>query len=231
MTVKASEGVVAHNRVLVYVWQLPVRLIHWTIVVCIGALTISGLIIANGNMGWLAGHIDGMNWTRSLHMGFAWVFLVATVVRIIWMFMGNEYSRWNQFLPVTEDRLNGFKETFKYYLFMRRTPPNFAGHNPVAGFAYGVMYLLFMVQSFFGVALYAVEHPHGIASTMTGWVFSLITLPGVRLLHHLIMWVTLVFVIQHLYSMTLVEVEERSGIVSSMLAGTKILPISGDHRN
>ena len=230
MTVKASEGVVAHNRVMVYVWQLPVRIIHWAIVVSIGALTISGLIIANGNMGWLAGHVDGMNWTRSLHMAFAWIFVSATIARIIWMFMGNEYSRWDQFVPVAEDRRRGLVETIKYYGFARRTPPNFAGHNPVAGAAYGVMYLLFLVQSFFGMALYGVEHQGTWTNSLTGWIFAMITLPGVRLLHHLLMWVTLVFVIQHLYSMTLVEVEERSGIVSSMLAGTKILPISGDYR-
>ena len=34
-----------------------------------------------------------------------------------------------------------------------------------------------------------------------------------------------IFLIQHLYSMVLVDIEENSGIVSSMVTGVKILPI------
>ena len=225
MATKYSDGVPVDDRVMVLVWQLPVRLAHWVIVFSIVGLSITGAIIGNGNMGWLAGHDGGMNLTRSVHMFFAWIFLVAVIGRLIWMFMGNKYSRWDQFIPVAKERRVQMLETLKYYAFMRKLPPNLAGHNPLAGMAYAAIYALFVVQALLGIGLYGVEHPGTIFAALTSWVFNLVTLPGVRLIHHLLMWVFIVFVIQHLYSMSIVDFEERTGTISSMMAGTKIVHV------
>lgn len=228
MTHKFTEGVATSHRVLVKVWPLPVRITHWMSMLSIVALTISGMIIANGNMGWLQGHADNMNWTRTLHVAFGWLFAISTIGRIIWMFIGNEYSRWDQFIPVTKERRQDLIEAIKFYSFLRPMPQSEAGHNPMAGLAYLVIYVLFIVQSVTGAALVSLDRPDSWLNGAAGWVFSIISIPGTRLLHHAIMWVTLVFVIQHLYSMSLVDVAERSGVVSSMWAGTKILPVPNE---
>jgi Ni/Fe-hydrogenase 1 B-type cytochrome subunit len=61
---------------------------------------------------------------------------------------------------------------------------------------------------------------------LTGWVYSIVPIPEVRLVHYLIMFCTFGFIIHHVYSGAMVDREERSGEISSMFTGWKILPRS-----
>jgi hypothetical protein len=45
----------------------------------------------------------------------------------------------------------------------------------------------------------------------------------VRLAHDIIMWLFLAFTIHHVYSCILIDLEERSGLVSSIITGFKSL--------
>ena len=111
----------------------------------------------------------------------------------------------------------------KYYLLLRPHPPGFVGHNPLAGLTYTVLYTMFVVQIILGLALHGLDEPGGVVSSLTGWVFSLGSIPAVRLIHHLIMWLTWGFVVHHVYSAVLVDSAERSGIISSIFTGRKII--------
>lgn len=228
MGVNVNDGLRTTHRVKVHVWELPVRIFHWLLVGSIGVLAVSGIVIANGNMGLLLEHPTGMNLNRAIHTGAGYIFVVSLVGRIIWMFIGNRYARWDQFLPVHRDRQTELKNTAKYYSFLRKGPISEAGHNPLAGSAYFVMYLLFAIQGLTGLAFVGMDHQGGLIWNMTHWIFNIVDSPVLRFVHHSIMWVIAVFLVQHLYSMVLVDMEENSGIVSSMLTGVKILPIESE---
>jgi Ni/Fe-hydrogenase 1 B-type cytochrome subunit len=98
------------------------------------------------------------------------------------------------------------------------------GHNPLAGLTYLVLFAMFAVQAITGFALESLEDPDGLMWRLTGWVFKVAPIPEVRLLHHLVMWLTAGFVVHHVYSAVLVDREEHSGLVSSIVTGDKSVP-------
>lgn len=205
----------------VRVWELPVRIVHWVIFFSVLSLSVTGFYIGNPFLITGSDPAFVMGWVRSIHMISAWIMIAAVVARIIWAFTGNEWSRWDQFVPRAKQRRADSRESLKYYLFLRREPPGEIGHNPLAGLTYLVLYFMFMVQIFTGLALHGLDDPGGTLSTLTGWVFSLGSVPAVRLIHHIIMWLTWGFVIHHVYSAVLVDTEEKSGLVSSIFTGWK----------
>jgi Ni/Fe-hydrogenase 1 B-type cytochrome subunit len=44
------------------------------------------------------------------------------------------------------------------------------------------------------------------------------------MVHHMIMWLLLGFMVHHVYSVILVDSEERSGLLSSIVTGDKTIP-------
>jgi len=218
-----SADISTEELVTVKVWQLPVRVIHWTIFLAIVVLSVTGFYI--GTPFLTTGSDPGfvMGWMRSIHNLAAFAFIAAIIARIIWAFTGNKWSRWDQFVPTTKERRDNAWAGLKYYTFFRKEPPPGAGHNALASAAYLVLYLMFLVQVFTGLALLSLES-EGFLASMTGWVFAILPIPWVRFLHHLIMWLIWGFVIQHVYSAFLMDTEEKTGLISSIFTGWKRLP-------
>jgi Ni/Fe-hydrogenase 1 B-type cytochrome subunit len=210
--------------VTVKVWDLPVRVIHWVLFFSVVVLAVTGFYIGapfitrGGDTGYL------MGWMRFIHAVTAWVFMLAVLSRIAWAFLGNRWARWDQFIPVSRGRRRWGRETLKYYVFMKREPPPAVGHNPLAGATYVVVYLMFLFQIVSGLALQSLASPGGWKSWTGGWMLSLMGAQTVRLLHHLVMWTTIAFVIHHIFSAMLIDSEERSGVLSSIVTGYKRVP-------
>src|SRR5574340_1364040 len=91
----------AEPRRNVYVWELPVRLTHWMNVLSIGVLTVTGIFIAWPFIGTGGRASDQflMGSIRFTHFVAAFVFTISVLVRIYWMFMGNKWASWKQFIP------------------------------------------------------------------------------------------------------------------------------------
>ena len=105
----------------VYVWQMPVRIAHWAIVFSIVALSATGLYIAHPFIsapGEASKHFV-MGWMRTVHLGASIVFGVATLLRIVWMFMGAEEARWDQLVPTTKQRWRGLFRVMRFYALPR----------------------------------------------------------------------------------------------------------------
>ena len=204
---------------LIYVWQLPVRLSHWLIVASIAVLAVTGYFIGNPviTTGGLARDRIVAGTMRSIHLYAAWVFGVSVVVRVYWMFAGSYYARWDQFIPVSRDRFNSIWQAMRFYSFMRREPQLYPGHSGLAALAYAGIFMIYFVMIVTGLALYYVYAPAN--SVFQGFRF-LVPIYS-RFIHHIGMWILLMFVIQHVYSTILFSVEERSGIVDSMFTGYK----------
>jgi Ni/Fe-hydrogenase 1 B-type cytochrome subunit len=210
----------------VYVWELPVRITHWVTVISIGILTVTGIYLATPFIGTSGPASDQylMGTVRFIHFVTAFVFTASVLFRIYWAFVGNTYARWNQFLPTNAARRRDARRMLTFYLFLRRDPPAEVGHNPLAGMTYVVVFALFLLQIITGFALYALPFDQGTFwPTAFGWITVTFGVQPVRLVHDIIMWLLLAFTIHHVYSCILIDIEERSGLVSSIVTGFKTL--------
>jgi Ni/Fe-hydrogenase 1 B-type cytochrome subunit len=153
------------------------------------------------------------------------VLIAALVGRVFLMFTGNPWARWDQLFPVRRERRSQLWHTIRYYAFLEHEPADVVGHNPMAGLSYLGIYAAFILQALTGLVLIGVQdRTHGLLWALTGWTTHLMPLPTLRLVHHLIMWGTWVFVVMHLYAATLTDRIERGGEISSIVGGWKILP-------
>jgi len=223
----ASTASTEHGHLdRVYVWEWPVRLSHWLIVGSILLLTVTGIYIGNPFL-----HVNGqatehfmMGTIKSIHFVAAMVFVVAVLGRILWMFAGNPYARWHQFIPVSRKRLMGIWNTFSFYTFLKKDSPAFVGHNPLAGAVYAVVFCLFLGMIGTGLAMIA-ESAH-VDSFFRSFSFLISWFGGLqmaRFLHHVGMWLILGFAAHHVWSAFLIGTTERSALLDSIFTGYKVL--------
>jgi Ni/Fe-hydrogenase 1 B-type cytochrome subunit len=213
--------------VRVYVWEWPVRLTHWLtaysifILACTGFYIGRPFIVASGP----AGQHFVMGWVKTIHSYVAIVFALSVISRILWMFMGNTYARWDKFVPVERRRLAGLVQSLRYYFFQLRQPPGFVGHNPLAGFTYLFVFLLYFMMITTGLALYSASA--SVSSPFRLFHFLLPLWGGAqtaRWFHHVGMWLILGFAVHHVYSAVLMSQVEARGTVESMASGYKFVP-------
>jgi Ni/Fe-hydrogenase 1 B-type cytochrome subunit len=161
---------------------------------------------------------------KVIHMWAAWVFTGAVLVRMIWMFTGNKYARWDKFVPVHRSRIRGFWPTVKFYLFLLRKPPGFVGHNPVAGAAYTAVFGLYVVAIVTGLIMRGasadVDSPLRWFAT---WAPLLGGLQIARWIHHVVMWLLLGFAVHHVYSSVLMTTVEANATMESIFSGNKFV--------
>lgn len=210
-----------------YIWEIPVRLTHWVNVLSIVILSVTGYYIGNpwilvSSREWFGPFFMGN--VRFIHFVFAFVFVASLLLRTYWAFVGNEWSSWRGLFPfLTPEGRRGIVNAIKYYFFLRREPPEVAGHNALAGMTYGVIVFLYFLQAVTGFALLGEVNPAGIWHPLTSWIFRFITNQDLRLVHHLIMWLIFAFVIHHVYAAVLIDNEEGNGVLSSIFSGFKFV--------
>jgi Ni/Fe-hydrogenase 1 B-type cytochrome subunit len=165
-----------------------------------------------------------MGTVKSVHFTAAMVFIVSVFARVLWMFAGNPYARWHQFLPLTRRRIAGLWNTLSFYLFVRRESPAFVGHNPLAGAAYTLVFVLYFTMIGTGLAL-ASAGAH-VGTTLYSCQFLIGWFGGLQLarfIHHIGMWLILGFAAHHVWSAFLVGTVERSSLIDSIFSGYKVL--------
>ena len=104
---------------IIRVWDLPIRLFHWLLVLCIAGSLISVNIGGNA-----------IQW----HAYFGYSILTLLIFRIIWGFIGSTHARFLSFIPSPKSLLN----------YLQGKSPRFLGHNPIG--ALSVFALLFALS-------------------------------------------------------------------------------------
>jgi Ni/Fe-hydrogenase 1 B-type cytochrome subunit len=200
---------------------------HWLIALSIVVLAATGFYIGNPFLisAGPAGQRFVMGTVKVVHFYAAIVFTLAVLARVLWMFIGNRYERWDMFIPVASSRRAGIAGTLRFYLFLQRKLPGGVGHNPVAGIAYTAVFLLYFLEIATGLALY------GTSAHVGSWLrgFALLApwlggLQTVRWLHHVGMWLLLGFVVHHIYSAVLTSSVEGDATLDSIFTGYKVVP-------
>ncbi len=210
----------------IYVWQAPVRAAHWLIFLSVAVLSVTGYYIGNPFItvsGEARQHfVTGT--VKVIHSYAAIVFTLSVLARLAWMFLGNAYARWDQFIPVTRERALGVVDMILYYLFLTNRRPTGAGHNALAGLTYVFVYLVLLLQALTGLGLYGKAAHLGSPLHWFGFLADVFGGPQyTRWLHHGFMWFILGFFVHHLYSALLFSFEEKMGTVESIFSGYKFV--------
>ena len=211
--------------VRIAVWDLPVRVTHWVNVLCIVVLSATGYYIEQPFLFTRGSARDSflMGGVRFVHFVFAFVFTASVLFRVFWAFRGNRWAGWRQLVPSTGKRWRLLRAQVAYYIFLRRRPPRQVGHNPLAGLSYLAIYILFGIQILTGFGLYSMAFQRGFWPAVFGWMALTVGATTLRLVHTLVMFAFFAFTIHHVYSAILIDIEERSGLVSSIVTGYKTL--------
>jgi cytochrome b len=108
------------------VWDLPIRLFHWLLVLCIVGSLIS--VNVGGN---------AIEW----HAYFGYSVLTLLIFRIMWGFVGSRHARFATFFPTRVTLLN----------YLQGKSPRSLGHNPVGALSVFALLFVLCVQVFTGL--------------------------------------------------------------------------------
>lgn len=128
----------------VRVWDLPVRLFHWSLVTCFA-------------VAWLSGEES-----ETLHNGAGYAVLGLLAFRLIWGVVGSRHARFTDFV-------RGPAATLCYAgALLTGHPPRHLGHNPLGGWMIVAMLATLLVTGWSGLELLAAEGQGPLAGT--AWI-------------------------------------------------------------
>ncbi|NPA68368.1 MAG: Ni/Fe-hydrogenase, b-type cytochrome subunit [Chlorobi bacterium] len=220
-----------YNYKRVYVWELPVRIFHWTTVISMAVLITTGFVIADPPAINSSSEAFNSYWfgtVRLFHFSAAFILIANLLFRIYWAFAGNRFANWRNFIPYTKKGIQNILYVLKVDIFLQKDKKHklsdiSIGHNYLAAFSYTIMTLFFVIQVITGLGLYA-DNSSWWLPKMFHFVVPL--LGGdikVRYIHHIFTWLFLVFILIHVYLVLYHDYVEARGEVSAMVSGFKFV--------
>ncbi|MGD1070580.1 MAG: Ni/Fe-hydrogenase, b-type cytochrome subunit [Bryobacteraceae bacterium] len=231
MVVKSRPAIDYHPRVrvgqaiAVYVWQYPLRLVHWGLVLSIAALSFTGYYIHNP---FIVGQTKTpflMGWFRFAHESFGMAFIALFLLRLSLFFSGDRWVRWQAMVPLHKEQWKEMLQVMKFYAFIRPKPVSKVGHNAMAAFSYIGIYSLMFVEIVTGLVMYNWLAHSPVLTPLVGWVPRLVSFPNIRLIHFCLMFVFIAFGILHVHLCLIVSSAEKRGLLDSIFTGYKIIPV------
>jgi cytochrome b len=188
---KVGQGSVAS---WVYVWDVFVRLFHWTLVV---AFTVAYLTEDD---------------PLTVHVWAGYVVGALVVARVLWGFIGTPRARFSDFLyaPAT---------TFRYVrdLVLLRRGEHYIGHSPGGGYMVILLLVFLAATVITGLIVYGGEQQAGpLAGMFTEEVGE-----AVEEWHELSANITLALILIHIVAVVLASFVYRENLIRAMVTGYK----------
>lgn len=221
------KTLVSHDYQRVYVWEQPVRWFHWINAACILGLGGTGWLIAHP-LAFVSSHEAAAGYwfgaVRFTHFLLAYLFTANLAFRIYWSVVGNKYSNWRNFFPLTVAQIRQVWDVLKVDVLQATDRPvHTLGHNAIAYFTYTGTLLLSLFQIASGFALYAPTSAAWFPQLFT-WVMPLAgSEQNLRLFHYAVTWAFAVFTLVHVYLVFYHDYVEGHGVMSSMIGGWKFM--------
>jgi cytochrome b len=181
------------------VWDIFVRVFHWSLVTLFAVSVISGKVGGEW-IGW--------------HMKSGYAILALITFRLIWGFVGGEYARYVSFLTGPIRAMKFAKG------LLGKAHEHVIGHNPVGGWMVVVLLLLLATQAVLGLFSNDEIATTGPLARYVSDATS-ITLMG---RHRLIGNVLLALVGIHIAAVLFHVVIKKEGLIRAMFSGNKELP-------
>jgi Ni/Fe-hydrogenase 1 B-type cytochrome subunit len=217
----------------VYLWQWPIRAMHWAAALSLVVLVVTGFYIGRPyfmTSGEASAHFL-MGWMRFLHFAAAAVFVMTAIIRGYWLFAGNKFERWRALFPITRNDWVNLIRQIRFYLMIRpQDAPRYLGHNPLQQFSYTAIYGIAFVQVVTGFAMYGQSRPGGFWYTVFGWIVPLLGgIQIVHFVHHVLTWAFLIFIPIHIYLALRADLLEHTGTISSIFSGGRFVRTDVKH--
>jgi cytochrome b len=180
------------------VWDLPVRLFHWALVVLLAV----SYCTAQAGGAWM-----------KLHFWSGYTILTLVLFRIVWGFVGSTTARFSDFVK-------GPRASFAYLVGLLRGRESWViGHNPLGGAM--VVLLLFAVLAQVSAGLFSADTDTGMVN---GPLANLLPDKWVdRLTHFHEFWVNVLLVLigLHVLAAIVYLVWKRQNLIGTMFTGHK----------
>jgi cytochrome b len=196
---KAREHSPSAARRAVTVWDLPLRLFHWALLL---------LFV-------IAYETGSRPQDYSVHEAAGLALFGLLIFRLIWGFIGNRAARFSGFL-------NGPRAVAAHIQELRQghAAPA-AGHNPLGGWAVMVMLVLLLVESVSGLFSSTFDYSGPLAPLVSDdWADRMATI------HALNLDLLLAMIGLHLIGIAVTSIMERTNLVASMIHGRKLLALA-----
>jgi cytochrome b len=188
-----------NTKTAIKVWDLPIRLFHWSLVL---------LLIFQ----WVTTQ-DDILYNMTWHMYGGYALLCLLLFRLLRGFWGSQHARFSDFFYGPTATLHYLTTVFK------RAPSHYLGHNPMGAYSVFALLLLLGVQSVTG--LFA-DDDIFTEGPLAGWV-SNDTSDLMTRLHHFNFNLLLVFIGLHLAAIAFYALFKRENLVRAMITGRKTL--------
>lgn len=201
------------------VWGILLRLYHWSLVLSIIVLVVTGFYI---HFPWTNTVLEGsvsfpVATMRYYHFLAGYLFTAAVLVRLFLLLFGNRHERIWDFLPITPRNIKSLTTTLGYYSYVSDEHDTRPGHNVLAGLTYLLTITAAVFQLISGFYLLYPE-----SATWQGLGNALFNSQQEgRFIHHLLMWYFIIFAFIHVYIVIWNEVRSPEGLISSMISGMK----------
>lgn len=215
------------DRYHVYVWEFPVRLFHWVNAVCVLVLCVTGYVIGHPFLLQSSFEASQQYWfgtMRFAHFTAAYLWVCVAALRLYWGFVGNEYVKFRNFLPLRGEQWKEINSVLQMDILQVWKGATFSvGHNPLAGAAYVIGFAGFLFQTLTGFGMYAATSKGWFAQRFV-WVSPLFGGDhDLRLWHHSMLWFFVCFSLVHIYLSAYHDYVEATGTMSSMIGGWKFV--------
>jgi len=168
-----------------YLHTLPARILHWVNAASIGLLITTGLYIRSPHYFPLFANMDI---ARKAHFIAMYVIIYGILIRIYYSYVSKDYQ---ELLFRLRD-LRSIPDLTKYYLFLKKSTPDYGKYNPGQKLLYNFWAVLVLFQAITGFALY---WPDVLAWFSRIWGGPVV----LRQAHFLVTWVFIVTVALHCY--------------------------------
>ncbi|MES2825146.1 MAG: cytochrome b/b6 domain-containing protein [Pseudomonadota bacterium] len=178
------------------VWDLPVRIFHWGLVIAFVAAYITNLL--------------GVNYFK-YHVWCGYTVIILVLFRIIWGVVGTYHAKFIHFVR------SPFATT-KYALsIIKKADKHYAGHNPLGALMVLVLLLALLIQAITG--LFSNDEIFNLGP-LYGYVDNDLSLALTEIHQNLFYWI-LGAVILHIIAVCLHIFFKRDNIIKAMVTGEK----------
>lgn len=209
-----------------YEFSLWVRITHWVRALSIVILTATGFYLAYPFLSPAHSGGEPVNFlnalSRSWHLMFGFL-LIAVTLGKLYLFIFDKQSKVERvsFLDFINPII--WLKQIKYYMLIGKHPHGKGVYNPLQFFAYLGVYISIFMISLTGLILYAHVYHEGFGAFIGEFVKPIEVMLGglawVRELHHIFMWIFIIFLPVHVYLAVFNSVYGKSGAMDSIISG------------
>ncbi len=186
------------NGASVKVWDVPVRVFHWTLV-----------------LGFAAAYLTAEFHYGDIHALIGYALCVLLVARVVWGFYGSQYARFSSFIFSPAETI-----AYMRSMFGKHPIKHYYGHNPAG--ALMVFSLLALLTLIFVTGL-VTEGVIDFDGPFAGMALAVNdeTAYAFRKVHELLIDVGLVLVALHLMGVVGGSIQHKENLVRAMITGRK----------